>query len=246
MEELFVINIAICDDEKPFQNTLEKMVSRYMDSRDIECSITLFDNGKDLVEYCKDYDQRVIVFLDINMDDIDGIETGKMIRELSPDIYIVFVTAYIKYSLDGYKVKAIRYLIKGDRNFEQSLEECINEILRDMDYGIRKVTFRFKEGEKELQVDNIIYIESDLHTINVFVSRSKKRKYTMTSTLNDVEKMMEGCGFLRIHQSFLINLKHVKCIRRYVAEMDNGTELSIPRAKYRTVKEAYIEYKGEI
>lgn len=68
----------------------------------------------------------------------------------------------------------------------------------------------------------------------------------MTATLNEIEKMFEGCGFLRIHQSYLINLAHVKCIRTYFVEMDNGLELPIPRTKYRAVKNAYVEYKGEI
>ncbi len=241
-----MITIAICDDERHFQKEMEKMVSLSMDRKNIDYQIVLFDNGRELVEYCKDLEQNAIVFLDINMDDIDGLETGKMIRELSPDIYIIFVTAYVKYSTEGYKVKAFRYIIKGDKNFDKSLEECMDEILKDMDYGIRKITFEFKEGEKELSIDNIIYIESDLHTVNFYVSRCKKRKYTITSTLNEIEKRMEGCDFLRIHQSFLVNLKHVKNIRTYVAEMDNGMELSIPRTKYRAVKEAYVEYKGEV
>lgn len=241
-----MITIAICDDERPFQKALEKMVSLSLNQRNIDYQIFTFGNGRELVEYCKDLEQNAIVFLDINMDDFDGLETGKMIRELSPDIYIVYVTAYIKFSREGYKVKAFRYLIKGDKNFDQLLEECLDEMLKDMDYGIRRISFEFKEGEKELPIDNIIYIESDLHTINFYVSRCKKRKYTMTSTLNEIEKKMEGCGFLRIHQSFLVNLKHVKNIRTYAAEMDNGAKLSIPRTKYRFVKEAYVEYKGEL
>lgn len=241
-----MINIAICDDEKPYQKILEKMVSLSMERRGIDYKIESYDNGKDLVEYCKGIEQNVIVFLDLNMDQIDGIETGLMIRELSPEIYIVIVTAYMSYSLEGYKISPTRYLIKGDKSFEQSLEECVDAILKNMNYGITKLAFRFKEGEKELPVDNIIYIESDLHTIIFHVARCKKRQYTMMSTLNEIENRMEGCDFLRIHQSFLVNLKHVKKIRRYVAEMDNGEELSIPRAKYHAVKEAYVEYKGEI
>lgn len=241
-----MITIAICDDERPFQKALEKMVSLSMNRRNIDHQIVTFDNGRGLVEYCKDLEQNAIIFLDLNMGEENGLETGKMICELSPEIYIVIVTAYVEYSVDGYKVNPIRYLIKGDKNFDQSLEECIDAVLKKMNYGVKKIVFKFKEGEKELPVDNIIYIESDLHTINFYVSRCKKRKYTMTSTLNEIEKKMEGCGFLRIHQSFLVNLKHVKNIRTYVAEMDDGTELSIPRTKYRVVKEAYVEYKGEI
>ena len=241
-----MINIAICDDEKPFQEKMRKIIALYMEQKEVEFSICTFGNGRDLLKYCADSDQKTIVFLDINMDEVDGIETATKIRELFSSIYIVFVTAYIKYSLEGYKVKAVRYIIKGDKNFGQSIEECIDAILEDMNYGIKKLDFNFREGKKELSIDNIVYIESNLHTITFHVYRCHSKKYTMTATLNEIENRLNEFGFLRIHQSFLINLTHLKTVRTYIAEMDDGTELPIPRTKYRMVKDAYVEYKGEI
>lgn len=241
-----MLNIAICDDEKPFLGKLERIIAFYMQQKDIEHKIATFDNGNDIVKYCRDLEEDAIVFLDINMEDLDGIETAMMIRQFSRDIFIVFVTAYVKYSIEGYKPQPIRYILKGDKNFEQTMEECLDDILGYINYGVKKIIFSFKEGEKEIAVNNIIYIESNLHTVNFYVTGCKKRKYSMTATLNEIEGMLEECGFLRIHQSFLINIKHVKKIRTYVAEMDNGAELAIPRTKYRFVKEAYVEYMGEI
>ena len=241
-----MINIAICDDEKPFQEKMRKIIALYMEQKEVEYSICTFGNGRDLLRFCTESDQETIVFLDINMDVVDGIEIATRIRELSSSIYIVFVTAYIKYSLEGYKVKAVRYIIKGDKNFGQSIEECIDAILEDMNYGIKKLDFNFREGKKELSIDNIVYIESNLHTITFHVSRCNSKKYTMTATLNEIENRLNEFGFLRIHQSFLINLSHLKIVRTYIAEMDDGTELPIPRTKYRIVKDAYVEYKGEI
>lgn len=147
-----------------------------MERKEVEFSISTFGNGRDLLKYCTESDQETIVFLDINMDVVDGIETATRIRELSSSIYIVFVTAYIKYSLEGYKVKAVRYIIKGDKNFGQSIEECIDVILEDMDYGVKKLEFYFREGKKELSIDNIVYIESNLHTITFHVSRCNSKK----------------------------------------------------------------------
>ena len=96
-----MINIAICDDEKPFQEKMRKIIALYMEQKEVEFSICTFGNGRDLLKYCADSDQKTIVFLDINMDEVDGIETATKIRELFSNIYIVFVTAYIKYSLDN-------------------------------------------------------------------------------------------------------------------------------------------------
>lgn len=100
--------------------------------------------------------------------------------------------------------------------------------------------------KKELSIDKIVYVESNLHTVSFCIEKSKKKKYTMISTLNEIEERLKDYSFLRIHQSFLINLKHVKTIKAYIAVMDNGSELPIPRTKYRLVKEAYVEYMGEI
>ena len=82
-----MIDIAICDDGKIFQDKIEVIITRYMDQKGIKYNVSLFDNGEDLLRYCSDLSHQVIIFLDINMDNIDGIETAKRIRELSPDIW---------------------------------------------------------------------------------------------------------------------------------------------------------------
>lgn len=243
-----MISIAICDDELQFQKILKGMVARYMRQLGIAYYLKMFDSGNELVDYCAAEHELTVIFLDISMDEIDGIETAKRIRAMSEDVYIVFVTAYIKYSLEGYKVNAIRYLIKGDKNFEQSLEECIDAILEKIEFNTRTIEFEFREGRKEIPVDSIVYMGSSVHTVSFYMqgSRKHKKKYTMTALLNDVEKMLEGYNFLRIHQSYLVNLKHVKTMKSYQAIMDNGAVLPIPRAKFRTLKEKFIEYRGEL
>ena len=241
-----MISIAICDDEPQFQRILKDMVARYMEQLGIAYSLRMFDSGNELVDYCATESELTVIFLDISMDEIDGIETAKRIRAMFEDVYIVFVTAYYKYSLEGYKVNAIRYLIKGDKNFEETLEECIDTILERINFNTRTITFDFREGRKEIPVDSIVYMGSSVHTISFFLEGSKKRKYTMTAMLNDVEQMLEDYDFLRIHQSYLVNLKHVKAMKSYQAIMDNGAVLPIPRAKFRALKALFVEYRGEL
>lgn len=241
-----MVNVAICDDEKPVQENMAKLIASYLRKKSLEYEISTFGDGEDLLEFCKEPRQPLIVFLDINMDKIDGIEAAKKIREISSEIYIVFVTAYIKYSIEGYKFRAIRYLIKGDKNFGLMLEECIDTILGDLSYGLNTMEFDFREGKREISLADILYIESRLHNVYFFVCNCKKSKYSMAATLDEVEEVLEGLGFLRIHQSFLLNLEHLKELRAYTAELDNGSELPIPRTRYRAVKEAFVEYKGEL
>ncbi len=240
-----MINIAIYD-EKAFQEKMRKTIVSYMEQKEVEFSIGTFGDERDLLKYCDMCKQQTIVFLAINTNGTDRIATATRIRELSPSIYIVFVTADIRHALEGYKVKAFRCIIKEDENFEQSLEECVNAVLDDMGYGLKRLEFNFREGEKKLSIDSIVYIESNLHTIIFHAYRCNGKHFTMTATLNEIEDRLNKFDFLRIHQSFLVNLTHLKMIRNYVAEMDDGSELPIPHSKYRIVKDAYVKYKSKI
>lgn len=124
-----MLRIAICDDEKLFRENIKKYVLKYLSEKDISSEIDMFNSGKELLGLGTDLLGYNIIFLDINMDEIDGIMTAHKIREYSMDIYIVFVTAYVKYSLEGYKVDATRYLLKNTINFDESIYECMDTIL---------------------------------------------------------------------------------------------------------------------
>ena len=101
-----MLKIAICDDEKVFRDNINKYVAAYLNEKEISYEIDTFSSGKEIIDLGIEIKQYNIIFLDINMDDVDGIVTAQKIREYSSEIYIVFVTAYINYSLEGYKVDA--------------------------------------------------------------------------------------------------------------------------------------------
>lgn len=189
-----------------------------------------------------------VVFLDINMGGMDGVATAKKIRSVSKEIFIVFVTAYFDYTLEGYKVDAIRYLIKDSNhnNFQNTVNECMNSIIEKMNYVIVKKKFGFREGIKEISLERIIYIESKLHKLFFHVMEEELKVYTLYDTLDEVEKKLEGNTFIRIHQSYLVNLKYIKNISRYKAILYDKTELIIPKARYMRIKEAFIAYQGEV
>ena len=89
------------------------------------------------------------VFLDINMEKIDGIKAAEKIREVSREVFIVFVTAYVNYSLEGYRLDAVRYLLKSNANFQSTVNECMNAIMEKLNYSVAKREFDFKEGTKK-------------------------------------------------------------------------------------------------
>ena len=241
-----MLKIAICDDEKYFRENVKKYIENYLKNKDIEFEIDVYESGHELISRGIEIVQYSMIFLDINMDEIDGIETAQKIRTFSSDVYIVFVTAYIDYSLEGYKVDAARYILKNNVNFDEAIYECMETLLKKMNYVVRRKEFEFSEGEKTLLLDRILYIESNLHKLIFYVMEQDVVEYTMYSTLNALEKELEGLSFLRVHQSYLVNMKHIKKIDAGSVIMDDNYEISIPRARIKEVKNAFVLYKGEI
>lgn len=108
--------------------------------------------------------------------------------------------------------------------------------------GMEQVTFTFVEGEATLQADEILYIETSRHK-NIFHTEGKT--YSIYRKMDEIEAAMEGLGFLRCHQSFLVNMRYIQKISSYVMTLTTGQELSVPKARYREVKGRYAEYLAQ-
>lgn len=240
------MKIAICDDEIYFAGKLREILMQYLEERHIDFEIELFSSGREFVELGVEMLQYQIIFLDINMKQMDGIETAKNVRAYTEESFVVFVTAYIDYSLEGYQVGASRYILKNNLNFREQIYECMDAITKKMKCFLTRKIFRFQEGEKKIRIENILYIESKLHKLEFNILEHGLATYTMYGTLNELENELEEYPFLRIHQSFLVNLKYIKCVTGYKIVLSNGQELTVPRARYKTVKDTFIAYKGEL
>ncbi len=237
-----MLQIAICDDELFFREKIQKLLEEYLEKRELSYELHSFISGEAFLEQCGHHVKFDIVFLDISMEEIDGIQTAKRIRSFHNDTYIVFVTAFMDYALEGYKVNAVRYLMKD--TLDLAIEECMTAILQKMQ--VAQVTFPFLEGEKKLYTDNILYVESRGHKSIFHYMEDGLVTYQIYDKLDNVERKLEGCHFLRIHKSYLVNMKHIRKVSNYTAYLDTSEELPIPRLRFQTVKEAFVDYKGAL
>ncbi|MCM1155838.1 MAG: LytTR family DNA-binding domain-containing protein [Ruminococcus flavefaciens] len=241
-----MFKIAICDDENLFSEELKELLSAYMMEKGIVFEIDTYSSGEALIELGIKVVQYTAIFLDINMEKIDGIKTAEMIRKASREIFIVFVTAYVDYSLEGYRLDVVRYLLKNHANFQSKVNECMDAILDKMNYSVTKRVFDFKEGRKEISLERLLYIESNKHKLEFHVMEDDMTVYTMYETLNILEARLAENDFIRIHQSYLVNAKHIRNVVRCKVILTNGAELSIPKARYTEVKKKFIAYRGEV
>lgn len=230
------MKIAVCDDSSKDRGALRALLNAC--GHDFE--IREYVSGAALCGDMGFIRECGIVFLDINMDGADGLETARRIKAECPKVHIVLVTAYVNYALDGYKVKASRFLLKDD--LERTLSECVEDILREIRQEEQVVELGFVEGTVRLRVGDIIYIETNRHK-NVFYTTG--RTYSIYKKMDALERELSGMGFVRIHQSFLINMRYIEKISSYVMVLTTGKEISVPKARYSEVKRQYTLFKGE-
>lgn len=241
-----MFRIAICDNEDLFAEELKELISGYMKGKGLIFEIDTYNSGETLINSGINVMQYTVIFLDINMEKLDGIKTAEMIRKVSREVFIVFVTAYVDYSLEGYRLDVVRYLLKSSANFQGKVNECMDAIIDKMNYSVTKRTFDFKEGRKEISLERLLYIESNLHRLEFHVIEDTETVYTMYETLNVMDAMLSENGFIRTHQSYLVNIKYIKNVVRFKVLLTNGVELSIPKVRYTQVKKKFIACQGEV
>lgn len=241
--------IAICDDEVIFANRLKKIIENYLENIDDVYDIDIYNSGESFIENSVKIINYDIIFLDINMENIDGLQVAGHIRKMSDQPYIVFVTAFINYSLEGYNYNAVRYLLKTNNKFEDYVFECMDAIMQKMNYSVNKVEIDFIEGKKTVSLNRIIYIESSLHKLEYHILEEDIHIYTQYATLNTIESFYIQNNFIRVHQSFLVNMLHINNIISLDGKsniiMSDGATINIPKVRRKEVMDKYVAYKGE-
>ncbi len=229
-----LIKIVICEDEKEQQELLGKYIKEIFGGLSVSYELKVFNSGEELLEnYSKNTD---ILLLDIQMCQINGMDTARKIRELDDKVEIIFITSLIEYALEGYEVRAYRYLIKPVKydDLKNNMINCIKEIDIKNKYILIK-----EEGKRiKLDINEITYIEVQkeditIHTLNEI--------YKIKGTMNNIEKEINCCRFFRCHKSYLLNLEHLKSIKQYVAILENKEEVPVSRYRFKDTKDKFFD-----
>lgn len=233
------MRIAVCDDSSKDREMLIALLRKYERSKAIEFEIEEYDSGEALLENIVALQDCQIIFVDISMEQMSGLEAAAEIKNLYPGVRIVLVTAYINYALEGYKVKASRFLVKDDLSL--TITECMDALVDEIEKETQVMEFPFVEGNIRLRINDIIYIETAKHK-NVFYT--KEGSYSIYKKLDEIENELQGFGFVRVHLSFLVNMRYIRKISSYVMTLTTGKEISVPKSRYAEVKKQYTLFKG--
>ena len=232
-----MLRIAICDDEKHICDYIEKRTRNYLAKADEEAQIAVFSDGTPLLESCrKKPDCFDLIFLDIKMKTVNGVDCAKLLRDSGVEALIVFVTSSAEYVFSGYEVRAFRYILKTDLEnaFDRIFGECIKELLAS-DEGF--YTVKTAASVKNVPLGDILYFESNKR---VLVLYTKTDEYSFYGKLDEAERELEGKDFIRTHQSYLVNAKRIKSVQKDFVELEGGEVLPVSKSRSSSVKKAYL------
>lgn len=201
-----MLKIGICDDERVQRDSLRKILSVALELKNQEYRIYEFGSGEELCQSAVEgYD---ILFLDIEMKALNGIETARRIRSRNRHTVILFVTAYPDYVFQGYEVHALNYILKPYRRekmigvLEEALEQL--ELKKERFYLIET-----KQGTIKLNLNEVIYFKSNGHRI---AAVTKEGETVFYGKLEKTEKELPAF-FARSHQSYLVNMHFVTAVQ---------------------------------
>lgn len=236
------MNMILCDDNPVFLRQLTTAIEHHCARRDWVCHITNHQHPKDTLK--ADLSSIQIVFLDIDMPEINGMDVARQLRLRYPDLIIVFITGFIEYAPDGYDVNAFRYLLKPE--FETKLPRCLDDIWEKLYVSQESIRIQQPDQSLKVRLKDILYIEGTPHRhVLLHTLTSPNNPLECLGKLSDFDAKLAGKGFLRIQKSFLVNMWHISDIRNYSAIMDNGEELNISRTNYSRICEDFTLWEGQ-
>lgn len=227
------MKVAICDDEKPWANEINSLLNEYSQTRRIDVFSFYYDSGTSLIESGNTYD---IVFIDYQMEGLNGIETARKINLLNPDGITIFVSAYTNVALDAFEVKAYRFIAKPIN--KEKLFKAIDDYRAEMDSD-NFLVFKTHEGTIRIKISEIVFVEalgnhSIIHTLNT--------DYEIFINLKTIQNKLPSDKFFRCHKAYITSFTHIQAHDNTVIKYDNGTKVYISRKFLPQFKNAFKDF----
>lgn len=233
-----MITVAVCDDEKYLTDQIRKLVSDFFRGKNMEASVVCFSNGEDLLKYDKSID---ILFLDIQMNGMDGMEAAKELRNRNFGGYIIFITILEEMVFQSFEVQAYDYLVKPieEKKFKRTMERLFASMK-----NVNEEKLLVQKGYERsiISFDDIVFCE--IIDRKVYLHLASADVVDFYDRIENLEARLDS-RFFRCHRSYLINLKYLKSYKNGVAYMENGKEIPISRLRGKAFSEVVLQYMKE-
>lgn len=233
-----MIHIAICDDERYMLDKLKKLVSDFFYKENIQINILQFSSGEELLNYNKPIE---VLFLDIQMKNMNGMETAKKLRNHNFRGVLIFVTILKELVFQAFEVQAFDYLLKPIE--EEHFKKVMNRLLISLKSAKEKsLLIQRKSENRIIFFDDIIFCE--IMNRKVYLHLQSEEIIDYYDKIENLETKLDK-RFFRCHRSYLINLKYLKSFRDGLAYMNNGETIPVSRLRSKEFTSVILQYMKE-
>ncbi|MCX4351225.1 MAG: LytTR family DNA-binding domain-containing protein [Lachnospiraceae bacterium] len=236
-----MINIAVCDDEKCMSEKIEKLVEDFFRKKNTNISVAEYSSGEELL---KSNERIDILFLDIGMRGMDGIETARRLRAHGYNGFLIFITVLKEMVFQSFEVQPFDYLVKPvqEEHFEKTMERLFFSMQDRL--SPEKENLLVQKGCES----NIIFFQDiiccEIIDRKVYLYLVSGEVIDYYDRIENLEKKMDG-RFFRCHRSYLINLNHLKSYRNNTAFMADGKEIPVSRLRSKEFSKVILQYMRE-
>ena len=234
-----MIRIAICDDEKHMSDHIRAMASDFFRKKNREIQLRTFLSGEELLNYDGQID---ILFLDIQMNGMDGLETARKLRAGKFRGFLIFITVLKEMVFQSFEVQAYDYLVKpvDEKQFRKTMERLYASMQNTSEDSLL-----VQQGYERRIVpkDEIVFCE--VIDRKIYLNLASGEVVDYYERIENLETKL-GSHFFRCHRSYLINLKHLKGYKNGTAYMDNRKEVPVSRLRSREFSGVVLQYMKNI
>ncbi len=232
--------IGICDDEEMHRQHLRQLCERFFEEHSQKYELIEFQSGEEVLAYPaaeSDANPKLhLLFLDVEMGGIDGMEVLNKLEHAHWVWRIVFVTSHAELVWDSFSIKTLGFARKPVTY--QQIEKWINIAIRE---NKENVALEYTEGAQQgyVALEDIYYLEAAGNYTYLYTEESSK---LINDNLKQWLQKMEQMPMVRIHKSYLINIQHVQKWESTKVTLTNGVQLAVGRQYAKEAKKVYLSF----
>lgn len=243
--DIMIINIAVCDDEQESLEMIQKELYKAAEKLKITIETYPYMDGKKVVDLLQNKKEEFdILFLDIDMPNVSGLEVAKKLREKGSEIILIFISAHEQYVFESIDYNPFKYIrkTKMQDEIEIALKRAYRRIISE---NIKSIVVNAEDGKIRLKHKNIMYFEMFSRKISVYTDGGKERKLLGRKTIKELYHELNDEDFIQIHSGCIVNTKYIDEYSGHDITLDNGKKLIVSRSRIKDVKEAMARYWRE-
>lgn len=240
-----MVTIFLCDDNSETVEKYSTLIKCTAEKHQIDIALSAFYSGESLVFHMSDTpDLPDIIYLDILMGKLNGIDTAKQLRKLGCNSEIIFLTSSEDYVFDSFDVFPIHYLRKEETTQEKFEQVFLRAVHMSAGEEAKKFVCKSGAARKIIPIKEISHFSIWKGVVTVHYGKSEKFEYWMT--MEELEDQLRGNDFMRTHRSYIVNLQYIAKFGRGTVLLKTGESIPVGITYEEKVKAAFMDYFGRL